>query len=457
MVLQVAGCVPSTTGVAAAQTEATVPSVGGTPSRVRPTWVAITDVAPCARRDAGPMTSTLSADPAAPPNPFAPEAKPDPYPVFTRLRREAPVHPVPLPDGRRMWVVTRHDDVEAALRDPRLSERDPRVDALPPPMNRIIRHQMLGQDPPDHTRLRRLVSQAFTPKLVASLEPRVQHIADALLDRVQLHGHLDLIDDYAHPLPLTVIAELLGIPDADHGPFRRWSHAAVANEIVAVADWRAEAMAELADYLEVLFARKRRDPGADLVSGLVHAADGDDRLSDDELMAMVWLLIVAGHETTVNLIGNGLLALLRHPAQLRSLRRGPALLPAAVEELLRYDGPVETSTPRFSTAEVPLPGGTVPADELVLVVLASANRDGARFHDPDVLDVHRADTRHLAFGKGTHYCLGAPLARLEGRVAIGTVLRRLPGLRPAMRLDALQWRPSLLMRGLRSFPVLFDR
>ncbi|MBC8093789.1 MAG: cytochrome P450, partial [Pseudonocardia sp.] len=357
---------------------------------------------------------------------------------------------------RRMWIVTRHDDVDAALRDPRLSKRAPGIDAMPPALRNFVAHQMLGMDPPDHTRLRRLVSQAFTPRLVAGMEPRIQHVADDLLDRVQLWGHLDLIDDYAYPLPLTVIAELLGIPADDHQPFRHWSYAAVANDDPGgpVPQWRQTALTEFAAYLRELFARKRREPGNDLVSGLVTAAEGGDSLSGEELLAMVWLLIVAGHETTVNLIGNGMLALLRHPDQLALLRAEPGLLPGAIEELLRYDGPVETSTPRYSTADVDLPGGTIPAGELVFVVLASANRDEHRFADADVLDLRRADPRHLAFGKGIHYCLGAPLARMEGRIAIGTLLRRMPRLRPAVRLDALEWRPSLLMRGLRAFPVL---
>jgi cytochrome P450 len=399
--------------------------------------------------------ATMTA--AAPPNPFTPDAKPDPYPLLARLRREAPVHPLPLPDGGSLWLVTRHADVDLALRDPRLSKRRPQTAELPDAMGQILGRQLLAQDPPDHTRLRRLVSQAFTPRLVAAMEPRIQHIADALLDRVAGKYRLDLIDDYAYPLPLTVIAELLGIPADDHEPFRRWSDAAVALDIpgVPVPQWREDAMVEFVGYLRELFARKRREPADDLVSGLLHAAEGGDVLSGDELLAMVWLLIVAGHETTVNLIGNGMLALLRHPAQLAMLRADPALLPAAVEELLRYDGPVETSTPRFSTAEVDLPGGTIPAGQPVLIVLASANRDEDRFADPDVLDLRRADTRHLAFGKGIHYCLGAPLARMEGRIAIGTALRRLPGLRPDIPLDELAWRPSLLMRGLRSFPVAF--
>jgi cytochrome P450 len=220
-----------------------------------------------------------------------------------------------------------------------------------------------------------------------------------------------------------------------------------------VPQWRIDALGEFAAYLTALFARKRRHPGDDLTSGLVHAADEGDVLSPEELLGMVWLLIVAGHETTVNLIGNGVLALLRHPDQLALLRADPGLLPGAVEELLRYDGPVETSTPRFSTAEVALPGGTIPAGEQVLVVLASANRDPERFADPDVLDVRRADVRHLAFGRGVHYCLGAPLARMEGRIALGTLLRRFPGLRSAVPFEELEWRRSMLMRGLRAFPV----
>ena len=393
---------------------------------------------------------------AAPPDPFAPAAQPDPYPAYARLRREAPVHPLVLPDGTRRWLVTRYEDVDAALRDPRLSKRDPQRDAMPPVVRAVVANQMLAQDPPDHTRLRRLVAQAFTPRLVAGREPLVQRTADDLLDRVRPGEGFDLVGDYAHPLPLTVIADLLGIPPEDRGPFRRWSDAAVAVDPAGgpVPPWRLDALGEFAAYLTALFARKRRDPGDDLTSGLVHAADEGDALSPEELLAMVWLLLVAGHETTVNLIGNGVLALLRHPDQLALLRADPGLLPGAVEELLRYDGPVETSTPRFSTAEVDLPGGTIPAGEQVIVVLASADRDPERFPDADVLDVRRADVRHLAFGRGVHYCLGAPLARMEGRIALGTLLRRVPGLRSAVPFEELEWRRSLLVRGLRAFPVV---
>jgi cytochrome P450 len=393
---------------------------------------------------------------AAPPDPFAPAAQPDPYPAYARLRREAPVHPLVLPDGTRRWLVTRYEDVDAALRDPRLSKRDPATDSMPPIVRAVVANQMLAQDPPDHTRLRRLVAQAFAPRLVAGREPLVQRTADDLLDRVRPGEGFDLVGDYAHPLPLTVIADLLGIPLEDRGPFRRWSDAAVAVDPAGgpVPPWRLNALGEFAAYLTGLFARKRRDPGDDLTSGLVHAADEGDALSPEELLAMVWLLLVAGHETTVNLIGNGVLALLRHPDQLALLRADPGLLPGAVEELLRYDGPVATSTPRFSTAEVDLPGGTIPAGEQVIVVLASADRDPERFADPDVLDVRRADVRHLAFGRGVHYCLGAPLARMEGRIALGTLLRRVPGLRSAVPFEELEWRRSLLVRGLRAFPVV---
>ena len=406
---------------------------------------------PAPRVDAAGVTTTT-----APLDPSTPGAEPGPHPARAQLRREAPVHSLPLPGGGRVWLVTRHDDVEPALAHPGLSEHDPRSAALPEPLDADIRHQVPAQDPPDPVRLRRLVARASTPRLVASLEPRVRAIAHELFDRVQLQGHLDLVDDYARPLSLTVIAELLGVPAADREPFRRWSYAAAATDGTGgeTPERRRAATAEFAAYLGELCARRHREPGDDLVSALVRAAEDGAAVSREELVAVLRLLVVAGHETTVNLIGGGMLALLRHPGRLRLLREDPERLPGVVEELLRPDAPVETSAPRFSTVDVTLPGGTIPAGELVLVAVAPADRDGARPRDPDV---RRADPHHLASGHGVHDGLGAPLARTAGHIAIGTLLHRAPGLRPAVRLDALEWWPSLLVRGSRSFPVLFDR
>jgi cytochrome P450 len=320
-----------------------------------------------------------------------------------------------------------------------------------------LSQNMLDTDPPDHERLRALVSKAFTPRLIERLRPRVQAISDGLLDAVQDRGEMDLIDDYAFPLPITVIAELLGVPAEDRNNFREWSDAAVSGN--ASQEYMEQIliphMQAFTDYLRALFEEKRSNPKDDLVSALVRAEEAGDRLSEDELLGMVFLLLVAGHETTVNLIGNGVLALLQHPDQLRKLKEDPSLIKPAVEELLRYDGPVETSTERFAREDVEIGDQVIPRGEMVLVVLAAADHDPERFSDPDELDITRTDNRHLAFGKGIHHCLGAPLARMEGQIAISTLLRRMPNLRLEGSPESLSWRPGMILRGLRGLPVAF--
>jgi cytochrome P450 len=268
---------------------------------------------------------------------------------------------------------------------------------------------------------------------------------------------MDLIDDYAFPLPITVIAELLGVPAEDRNNFREWSDAAVSGN--ASQEYLEEIliphMQAFTDYLRALFEEKHANPRDDLVSALVQAEEAGDKLSEDELLGMVFLLLVAGHETTVNLIGNGVLALLQHPDQLRKLKDDPSLIKPAVEELLRYDGPVETSTERFAREDVDMGRTVIPRGEMVLVVLAAADHDPERFSDPDNLDITRTDNRHLAFGKGVHHCLGAPLARMEGQIAISTLLRRMPNLRLKGSPESLSWRPGMILRGLRGLPVEF--
>ena len=394
-----------------------------------------------------------------------PVFKANPYPTYARLRSTAPVHRAELPDGRGVWLITRYDDVLAVLKDERFvkdwrkvltPEQLAQIPPIPPVMEPLSRN-MLDTDPPDHERLRALVSRAFTPRLVERMRPRVQAIADGLLNAVQERGEMDLIDDYAFPLPITVIAELLGVPAEDRNSFREWSDAAVSGN--ATQEYLEQIliphMTAFTDYLRALFEEKRKNPEDDLVSALVRAEEAGDKLSEHELLGMVFLLLVAGHETTVNLIGNGVLALLQHPDQLRQLKEEPSLIKPAVEELLRYDGPVETSTERFAREDVDMGGMVIPKGEMVLVVLAAADHDPERFADPDELDITRADNRHLAFGKGIHHCLGAPLARMEGQIAISTLLRRMPDLRLKGSLDSLSWRPGLILRGLRGLPVEF--
>ncbi len=394
-----------------------------------------------------------------------PDFKANPYPVYARLRSDAPVHRVTLPDGRGMWLVTRYEDVSAVLRDERFvkdwrNAMTPEQLAQVPPIPEVMKplsRNMLDADPPDHERLRALVQKAFTPRLIERMRPRVQEIADALLDAVQDKGEMDLIDDYAFPLPITVIAELLGVPAEDRNEFREWSNAAVSGDTTQeyLEEILLPHMQAFTGYLRAMFEEKRENPKDDLISALLRAEEAGDKLSEDELLAMVFLLLIAGHETTVNLIGNGVLALLQHPDQLKKLRDEPSLIKPAIEELLRYDGPVETSTERFAREDVAIGGTVIPRGEMVMVVIASADHDPERFADPDALDITRTDNKHVAFGKGIHFCLGAPLARMEGQIAIGTLLRRMPDLRLKDSPESLTWRPGMVLRGLKGLPVEF--
>jgi cytochrome P450 len=397
-------------------------------------------------------------------NPFDPQYIADPHAFYARLRETAPVQRATLPDGQVVWLLTGYTEVEAAFADPRLAKdvrnaRSPdELARLPAPSEtmRYLRSHMLYRDPPDHTRLRRLVSKAFTPRMVEQLRPRVQVIADALLDAVAGRGEMDVVDDYAFPLPITVISEMLGIPAADRDQFRDWSDALLTAAPPLPARPEADAAAEsLRRYLAAKFEERQRAPADDLITALLQAEEAGDKLSRQELHAMVYLLLVAGYETTANLIGNGTLALLQHPDQLAKLRRDPALLPFAVEELLRFCAPVVMSTSRYAAQDVTLGGKVIPKGDMVFVVVMAANRDPARFPSPDVLDITRADNKHLEFGHGNHYCLGAPLARLEAEIALGTLLRRMPGLRLGVAPGALTWRPGLVTRGLVKLPVVF--
>lgn len=394
-------------------------------------------------------------------DPFDEAVRSDPYPVYAELRTREPVHRLSRSGERSVWLVTRYGDVDRALRDPALSKNARRVlprDQLPqlPDAVRPLFKHMLLSDPPHHTRLRSLVSRAFTPRLVEAQRDRVHQIAGQLVDAVEDDGAMDLVDQYAFPLPMRVITHFLGVPGSDADRFRQWSQVVVDAPAALGMPPSAQlldVLAEFRAYLLDLFDRKRRDPADDLVSALVLAEDVDGTLSEDELVAMVFLLLIAGHETTVGLIGNSVLALLRHPDQLALVRDQPALLDGAIEELLRYDGPVATATVRYALDDLDLAGTRVRAGDTVLLSLASADRDGDRFPAADRLDVRRPDNRHVAFGRGIHYCLGAPLARLEGTVAIGTLVRRLPGLRLTVPVDALEHRPGAIVRGLTSLPI----
>ena len=388
------------------------------------------------------------------------------YATFARMREHDPVLRQPGLDGETpIWFVTRYEDAEAILLDDERFVRDPRLALTPdelaafdvgfPESMAFIDSNMLNRDGEDHRRLRRLVSKAFTPRMIERLRPRIQEIADELIDPVAADGELELVSAFAFPLPITVIAELLGVPPADRDRFREWSNAMVSPALAAGELERfGFLMAQFVAYLHELFEKRRHEPGEDLVSALVAVEDGGDTLSEEELSSMVALLIVAGHETTVSLIGNATLALLTHPEQRALLERDPSLLPRAVEELIRFDGPVERTLNRWAAVDVELRGQTIRRGESVIVLLGGADRDPERFAAPDALDLAaERDARHLGFGRGSHFCLGAPLARLEAEIALGTLLRRLPGLRLAVPEQELRWRPVPLFRSLVALPV----
>jgi cytochrome P450 len=378
----------------------------------------------------------------------------DPHPFYARWRQTGPVRPVVLPGGFGGWLVTSYEDARQALTDPRLSQaiQPPQANnPIPPDSGAAIGHHMLAVDPPDHTRLRRLVTAAFTARRIETLRPRIEQITDELLDAMAGREQVDLIDALAFPLPIQVICELLGIPSQDRDSFRSWSNTLVGGEALRVQ--LPAAMTALVSYVRALIADRRQHPGDDLLSGLIAVRDQADRLSEDELSSMVFLLLIAGHETTVNLIGNGSYLLLSHRERWERLRADPALLPAAIEEFLRYESPVETATFRITTEAMQIGGAIVPAGEIVVVSLLSANRDEKRFPDAAELRLDRPQNPHMAFGHGIHYCLGAPLARLEAKVAFSKLLARFPGLRLATDEEP-GWRPGLLLRGHKALPVL---
>jgi cytochrome P450 len=386
---------------------------------------------------------------------------PDPYPFYHRLRSFDPVH---WSDEANAWILSRYADVASVLRNPHVSSDRLRValDAVPPEFHALYAFRanaMLHCDPPKHTRLRLLVSKAFTPAAVEALAPMIQEFVDRTLDAVRDRGHMDIIHDLAYPLPVTVIAGMLGVPAEDRDRLKQWSDAlagTVANVAANITPERLrrakESVQELTDYLRAIVDQRRARPQQDLLTALAQAEEQGDRLTEEELFANAMVLLNAGHETTTNLIGNGTFALLQHPEQMQRLRVNFSLIPTAVEELLRYDSPVQF-TSRILKEDMTLAGKQMKTGQAALLLLGAANRDPAQFDEPDRLDVGRPDNKHLAFGLGPHFCLGAPLARLEGKIAFETLLRRLPGL----RLDgpAPEYRDNFNLRGLTALPVSF--
>ncbi|MGY1691775.1 cytochrome P450 family protein [Geodermatophilus sp. SYSU D01105] len=382
----------------------------------------------------------------------------DPFPALAALRESGPVRRVDERLGLPVWVVARYDDVLAALSDPRLSNDPHHATALTELLDGdFLSRSMIGTDPPEHTRLRRLVSKAFTARRVEGLRPRVQQITDALLDRITPRGSAELIGAFALPLPITVIGELLGVPEADRERFRGWTDEMLERPFDPNTDMAlvTAAREQMYGYLADLVDAKRARPADDLLTDLVQATDEGERLDRQELLSMTFLLLIAGYVTTVNLIGNGTLALLRSPDQLDRLRADPALVPQAVEEVLRYDGPVNPGLTRYTLEDVEIGGVRIPRGEMVLLAVAAADRDPDRFPSPDRFDVDAAGPGHLAFGHGVHYCLGAPLARLEGQIAFTALLERLPDLTLAVPEDELRWSASGVLRGVRALPVTF--
>lgn len=395
----------------------------------------------------------------------------DPYAVYAKLSAEGSAHRVRMPPGvpvcggQPVWLITGYEAVRAALADPRLSTDLSRLDGLfarnEPDSNRragfspAIASHMLNSDPPDHTRMRRLVSKSFTGRAVDKLRPEIERITGGLIEALADDDTVDFLDVFAFPLPIRVICLLLGVPVEEQENFKSWSKALVSGDSPEAA---ATATTEVVEYLGELIERKRRVPDDDVLAALVSAHDVDQRLTDVELVSTAYLLFVAGFETTLNALGNGMLHLLRDLDQWEALRQDRSLLPGAVEEFLRVESPLKHASFRCAAQDLTIDGVEIPAGDFVLLAIASANRDPQRFDHPHALDVRRpTDGSHLAFGHGIHHCLGAPLARVELRVAFGALLDAFPGMRLAVDPEELRWRTSTIIRGLHSLPVRLNR
>lgn len=387
----------------------------------------------------------------------------NPYPVYDLLRREAPVTAMKTSFGPRAWLITRYEDVVSALKDPRFSSDPKKQSASENPMNArwmprvfsVLQDSMITNDDPVHQRLRNLVHLAFTPRRIERITARVEQVTHDLLDQAERKQQIDLIRDFALPLPLTVISDLMGVPEKERMGFYR----AVSPFLDSLAGSPLRMLAQIPNanrlmrFFERMIALRRADPQDDLITALVQAEQAGDRLSEDELLSMIFLLLLAGHETTVNLIGNGTLALLEYPDQLQWLHDNPAMIDRAIEELLRYGNPVEHGTNRFVTEDVTLHGVTIPKSSPVLLMLASANRDGTVFENADRLDLNRHPNRHVSFGLGIHYCVGAPLARMEGKLAINALVQRFPNLKLMVKPEQVAWRTAVAVRGVKTLPV----
>lgn len=382
----------------------------------------------------------------------------DPHGAYAVLRRSAPAHRLTLPGGAKVWLVTRYHDVRACLADPRLSlDKHNAGDgwtgfSLPPRLDA----NLLNMDPPDHSRIRRLVSQAFTPRRVEALRPRITAIAGGLLDQLEHHRHADLITAYAAPLPIAVICDILGVPHADQAQLRAWTDA-LFSHTSQDPDAAARAVPAIEQFLVDLVRRKRSEPGDDLLTAMISARDADDRLSEDELTSLAFLTFFAGYENSTSLIGNCILALLLHPRVLHAVQTEPAQLRAAIEETLRYEPATPVSIRRFAVQDITIGGSTIAAGDTVLLGLAAANRDPDVFDDPDTFQLRPDGPAHLSLGYGPHHCLGAALAHLETHIAVSELLRRYPLIELATPADQVRWRASFRSRALRTLPVSMTR
>lgn len=393
---------------------------------------------------------------------LTPEGRRNPLPIYAKLREQEPLTRIVDPmRGLSYWLFTRYDDCTEILKDPRFGKDQKRLSAEAAQRSgyfdelAMLGQHLLGTDPPDHTRLRSLIAKAFTPARIEGLRPRIRAIAEELIDQVDGKGEMDVVANFAYLLPVTVIAELLGVPLEDHPRFRSWTTVLMTPPPDGNMDPIRAAGFEFFQYLVSLVETRRATPQDDLISALIAAEEASDKLNSQELISMLFLLLIAGHETTVNLIANGTLALLDFPEQRERLEKDPSLLESAIEEMLRYCGPVETTTTRFAVEDMTMYGKDIKAGDLVLVSLLSAGHDESRFPDAGRFDIGRKPNKHMAFGYGIHFCLGAPLARMEGAIAFEVLLRRLPNLRLAVPREKLEFHPSLLLHAVRKLPVTF--
>ncbi len=387
--------------------------------------------------------------------------------TFQKLRKNSPIQQIVLGDEFPVWLISTFDDAVSVLRDPRFikSPNNLRVFSNEPLKGKtkrassayiLRRFHMLAQDPPEHTRLRNFAQKAFTPKIIAGMRAQIEKITNELIDKIENNRKFDFIDDFAYQLPIIVIAELLGLPIEDREKIRKWSDVLIEVQVTEKNKQSIEESADaFIDYLKNVFALHREKPRNDLISSFLRIQETDGQMSEEELYATIFLLIIAGHETTVNLISNGMYALLTHPEQLSLLKNTPKLIHSAVEEMLRYNGPVINSTLRLAAEDVFIGNITIKKGEGVLVAFLSANQDENKFENPLNFDITRKINKHLAFGYGIHFCIGAPLGRLECEIAISAILKRLPNLKLDSTVDSPKWRASNIIRGLDKFPVVF--